>query len=92
MKRQLFICCYDIRNAKRLRRSLQVLKDYAGGGQYSVFECYLSEGERHELLCRMEDVMEAEDSFMIIRLQQQRPMFTLGIAVEPMDEDFFYLG
>lgn len=92
MARCLYLCSYDIRKAKRLRKGLRILKDYAGGGQYSVFECYLTDTEKAQLLKRMQRALENEDSFMILPLKRERAMYTLGTAVAPLDGDFYYLG
>ncbi|MCP5206288.1 MAG: CRISPR-associated endonuclease Cas2 [Hahellaceae bacterium] len=90
--RALFLCSYDIRDPRRLYKALRVLKDYAGGGQYSVFECYLSRNEKDRLLSQMDEVMAVEDHFLILPLSKQAPIFTLGTAVMPMDESFYFVG
>jgi CRISPR-associated protein Cas2 len=90
--RSLFLCSYDIRHPGRLIQALKVLKDYAGGGQYSVFECYLSHREKETLLSRMTDLMAPEDHFLILPLNRQAPIYTLGCAVKPMDESFYFVG
>ncbi|MBS97684.1 MAG: CRISPR-associated endonuclease Cas2 [Oceanospirillaceae bacterium] len=90
--RGLFIAAYDIRRPSRLRKALHVLKDFASGGQKSVFECYLSEAEQRELLDRISAVMDLdEDRFLIVPLNQGA-VRTLGIAVSPADPLFFYVG
>ena len=93
MQRSLYLVAYDIREPKRLRRMLYVLKDYATGGQKSAFECYLTVTERKELLNRVEQTMdEEEDAFLAIRLTSRDAVATLGIAVKPADELYTYLG
>lgn len=90
--RQLYLAAYDIRNAKRLRAALHVLKDFACGGQKSVFECYLAGCEREELLHRVELVMDPEeDRFLVVPLSLGA-VRVKGIAIEPADPDFFYVG
>ncbi|WP_349618261.1 CRISPR-associated endonuclease Cas2 [Azotobacter salinestris] len=92
-QRQLFIAAYDIREPRRLRRCLHILKDYACGGQKSVFECYLSSAERQELLERMAGTMDlGEDRFLIAPLPAEASVYTLGIAVPPSDPEFYYVG
>ncbi|MCB1615855.1 MAG: CRISPR-associated endonuclease Cas2 [Pseudomonadales bacterium] len=93
MARELYLAAYDIRHPKRLYRMLQILKDYASGGQKSAFECYLSNHERKELMHRVGQVMDVEeDAFMVIRLRHREEVETLGIAVKPVDELYTYLG
>jgi len=93
MQRSLYLVAYDIRQPKRLRRMLYVLKDYASGGQKSAFECYLTMTERKELLARVEQTMdEEEDAFLVIKLISRDAVVTLGIAVKPADELYTYLG
>jgi len=93
MQRLLYLAAYDVHDAKRLRRALQILKDYACGGQKSAFECYLTHSERRELLQRIEQVLDtAEDCFMIIRLLDRDAVDVLGAAVKPADELYSYIG
>jgi len=92
-ERILHIACYDICDAKRLRRALYVLRGYATGGQKSVFECYLTAAEKRALIEAVREVIEpAEDRFLLLRLDARRPVHGLGIAVAPTDPAFFYVG
>lgn len=91
--RALYIAAYDIRHNRRLRRALNVLKGYATGGQKSVFECFLTEVERQQLLDQVHEVVdESEDHFVLLRLEQRATFSALGVAVRPADPDFFYVG
>ena len=93
MERSLYLVAYDVREPSRLRHMLNVLKDYASGGQKSAFECYLFPWERSELISRVEMAMESdEDSFLMVSLAGVNNVKTLGIAVKPADEMFTYLG
>lgn len=93
MNRSLFLIAYDVRNPRRLRRVHQVLKDFESGGQKSVFECYLTQVERKELLQRVAQEMDAdEDALLLIRLSAVEAVELLGKAVKPMDETYTYLG
>ncbi|MCS6953257.1 MAG: CRISPR-associated endonuclease Cas2 [Bryobacterales bacterium] len=91
-ERSLWIAAYDVRDPKRLRLALQVLKAYSIGGQKSVFECFLTDGERGRLLAEAAAVLAPEDSFLMVRLDPRSRIFTLGIAVPPEDPPFFYVG
>lgn len=93
MSRTLYFVAYDVRHPTRLRKALRVLKDYASGGQKSAFECYLSVGEKNELLERIRDVLDlATDAFVVARLTNRNTEYTLGKAIQPMDELYTYIG
>lgn len=93
MQRQLYLVAYDIRDPKRLYRMLYILKEYASGGQKSAFECYLSDGEKKELLDRCMQVMLCEeDALLVMRLKNQEEINILGKAVHPINEDYTYIG
>ncbi|HMY01316.1 MAG TPA: CRISPR-associated endonuclease Cas2, partial [Agitococcus sp.] len=73
-QRQLFLAAYDVREPKRLKKALHVLRDYTCGGQKSVFECYLTIAERQRLISRVLGVIdESEDFFLIVPLRQSSP-------------------
>ncbi len=92
-KRQLHIAAYDVADPTRLRHALNVLKTYATGGQKSVFECYLTESEKQALLRSIREVIDArQDRFVLLRLEPRAAVRTLGIAVQPADPDFYYVG
>lgn len=90
--RSLWIAAYDVRDPKRLRRALHVLKGYATGGQKSVFECFLTEAERRRLLAEIAAVLAPEDSFLMVHLDPRSQVRTLGLGVPPEDPPFFYVS
>lgn len=93
MARALHLVGYDVRSPARLRRALRILKDYASGGQKSAFECYLSPGEKKELLERISDVLDLTvDAFVVARLSEQKATAVLGKAIQPLDELYTYIG
>jgi CRISPR-associated protein Cas2 len=91
-KRQLFIAAYDIRDNKRLRSALKILRGYASGGQKSVFECFLTKVEKKQLLNEVSTVIDDEDRFFLLRLDARCRVITLGKAVPPQDGSFYYVG
>jgi len=92
-KRRLYIAAYDVTDPKRLRHALNVLKTFATGGQKSVFECYLTQTEKQELINAISAVLDiSDDRFALLRLEPRAPVRTLGIAVQPVDPQFFYVG
>ncbi len=91
--RNLYIAAYDISNPTRLRAGLHVLKNYASGRQKSVFECFLSAGEKRTLLSEIGAVINpVEDRFFLLRLDARGKVRTLGKAVKPEDSAWFYVG
>jgi CRISPR-associated protein Cas2 len=65
--RRSYIVCYDIREAKRLRRIFRILKGYGEHWQYSVFFCTLKDIDRVRLQSDLESVMNLkEDQALII--------------------------
>lgn len=93
MNRTLYIAAYDISDAARLHAALLVLKNHAGGGQKSVFECFLSRSERFSLLDEVAEVLDLrEDRFLLLPLKTPATLRVLGRALPPSDDDFFYLG
>jgi len=92
-QRSLYIASYDVSDQGRLRDALKVLKGYASGRQKSVFECFVNDAEKHELLARVQGVIDLEeDRFFLLRLDGRGKVRTLGKAVKPKDPAWFYVG
>ncbi len=92
-QRQLYLAAYDVSDPKRLQRALHVLRDYATGGQKSVFECFLTDVEKRSLLMEVTEVLDlTEDRFFLVRLDPRSKVRTIGIAVKPADPAFYYVG
>jgi CRISPR-associated protein Cas2 len=92
-KRALYLIAYDIRHPRRLRKVLRVVKAYTTGGQKSVHECFLSATEKAELKRALAKIIHGQtDSVVFVRLDPRATPRTLGIAVPPRDEAFFYVG
>jgi CRISPR-associated protein Cas2 len=92
MSRKLYLVCYDVRSPKRLRKALLILKEFAGGGQYSCFECYLSGTEKRELINRVGELLHEEDAFILLPMNRASTVTCLGTAVPAQDEEYYYLG
>ncbi|MBI3935965.1 MAG: CRISPR-associated endonuclease Cas2 [Betaproteobacteria bacterium] len=91
--RSLYLAAYDVAAPRRLRAALELVKGYSTGGQKSVHECFLTEGEKAHLLHDMALVLEEdEDSFLLLRLDPRAKVLTLGKALEPVDAPYFYLA
>jgi len=91
--RRLHIAAYDIADPQRLREALKVAKNYASGGQRSVFECFLTELEAERLIAEMRQVTDRhEDRFLLLRLDPRLEVTVLGIAVAPREPELYYEG
>jgi CRISPR-associated protein Cas2 len=92
-KRDLYLAAYDVSDPGRLREALKVLKNYACGGQKSVFECFLTNAEQRTLVSEVREVLDLEeDRFMLLQLGRGARVRALGVAVAPDDPDFFYVS
>ncbi len=92
-QRILYLAAYDIAELDRLREGLHILRDYATGGQKSVFECFLTISEKRQLIQRMDDLIEPrEDRFLLVRLSRRRPTRVLGLGRQPRQPRYFYIG
>lgn len=91
--RALYIAAYDVASPRRLRQMHRTVKKYATGGQKSVFECFLSPTERRALLARARTLVnEREDRFALLRVEERTKPVLMGIATEPADPCFYYVG
>ncbi|MBM3522367.1 MAG: CRISPR-associated endonuclease Cas2 [Alphaproteobacteria bacterium] len=91
--RPLHLVAYDVADDRRLARVHQAVKAYSTGGQKSVHECFLSPGELGQLRRELVGLIHPrDDSLVVLRLDSRMGVHTLGIAVMPRDEPFFYVG
>jgi CRISPR-associated protein Cas2 len=93
MERALYLIAYDITNDRRLNRVRQFLKGYSTGGQKSVYECFLTDGELRYVKKKIERLIdEDEDRVHIFTMDGRSKTHTLGIAVQPKNPKYFYIG
>lgn len=92
MIRDLFLVSYDIRRPSRLRQALNVIKNYASGGQKSAYECFLSAPEKNDLFEKMQAIVMPEDDWMCLTLDPRATVITLGKARPPEDPEFYYFS
>ncbi|WP_203471781.1 CRISPR-associated endonuclease Cas2 [Dissulfurispira thermophila] len=84
MNRTLYIIAYDIREPKRLNRVRYFLKGYSTGGQKSVYECFLTDGELKFVVSNLRRMIyDADDRIHIFQLDGRSRTHTLGIALQP---------
>ena len=90
--RRLYVAAYDIREPRRLREALKVMKGYSTGGQKSVFECFLTEREHSRVLTEMGAVIDVgQDDFLIVRIDDPERCSALGIGAPPRNPPFFWV-
>jgi CRISPR-associated protein Cas2 len=93
MDRTFYLVAYDITNDRRLNRVRQFLKGYSTGGQKSVYECFLTDGELRYVKKKIERLIdEDEDRVHIFTMDGRSKTHALGIAVQPKDPEYFYIG
>jgi CRISPR-associated protein Cas2 len=62
------LVCYDVRDSARYRLLHKVIKGFGTPVQYSIFRCYLDDRTTAELRWRLEKILDAEDSLLVIDL------------------------
>lgn len=73
MPRQPAVIAYDIASNKRRRRVARCLKTWRLDGQFSLFECRLSEAEAHDLFLQLTDLIDPEqDSLLLAWMDNSR--------------------
>jgi len=93
MNRSLYLIAYDITDDRRLNNVRYFLKGYSTGGQKSVYECFLTDGELRYVIRKLEKMIRREeDRVHIFMMDGRSRTHTLGIAVQPKDPDYFYIG
>ncbi len=93
MDRTLYLIAYDIRDYRRLNSVRYFLKGYSTGGQKSVYECFLSDGELRFVTSKLKRLIrEDEDRVHIFTMDARSRTHVLGIAIQPKDPDYFYIG
>lgn len=79
MKRKATIIAYDISCNKRRRKVFRCLQAWSLDGQYSLFECQLSQREAEELFIQLSCLIdEEEDTLMLAWLDKRRQAISLS--------------
>lgn len=89
-ERKLHLVAYDVADARRLDAVMQCVRTFATGGQKSVYECFLTDAERGQLLADLALLIEEdEDRLLLLRLDPRPRVVTLGVAVAPVDPPYY---
>lgn len=89
--RTTFLLCYDIAEAKRLRRVFKLCKNYGDHLQFSVFECDLNPSEKAALESELSAIIHhTEDQVIFVSLgpaegRGDRVITALGLPYLKMD-------
>src|SRR5690606_31648705 len=91
--RHLYLIGYDISDNRSRVRALRAIKGNAIGGQKSVYECWLDDGELAAARAELSALAGGGlDRIIVTRLDPRAAVHTLGVGVAPADGDFFYQG
>lgn len=82
--KNLYLVCYDIRDAKRWRKAYKILQGYGETVQYSIFRCWLSQRDREKLRWQLAQVLATEDNLLFIGVCN-RCLERVQMANEPKD-------
>src|ERR1700733_6753664 len=63
-----YLVCYDVRDAKRLRKTAKHLEGYGTRVQYSIFRCWLSHEQMQRLRWELTNKLKPEDDVLFIPL------------------------
>lgn len=63
-----WLVCYDVRDAKRLRRTARQLEGYGQRMQFSVFRCWLTPARLQQLRWELTEILKPEDDVLVIPL------------------------
>ncbi|CAN5245225.1 CRISPR-associated endonuclease Cas2 [soil metagenome] len=63
-----WMVCYDVRDAKRLRKCAKHMEGYGVRVQYSIFRCWMSPRESARLRWELTEILKPEDEVLLIPL------------------------
>jgi len=81
-----YLVCYDICNAKRLRRIHRLVRDWGVPIQFSIFEVEVLPKQFDQLKAELSQLMDLqEDKVMFYRLSPDQDRVCLGVQVQTED-------
>lgn len=63
-----WLVCYDVHEPKRLRRCAAVMEGSGQRVQHSVFRCWMTPAQMHDLRWQLTEVLAPEDQVLLIPL------------------------
>lgn len=83
----LMLVCYDIADARRLRKVARVMLAYGNRVQKSVFECHLNEAQQNQMLNRVRAVLNvSQDTVRLYRLCRACQRERLALGCKPVED------
>ncbi|WP_460177479.1 CRISPR-associated endonuclease Cas2 [Thermodesulfovibrio hydrogeniphilus] len=93
MSKTFYIIAYDISDHQRLAKVSNFLKGYRIGGQKSVYECFLTEGELKFVTSKLRRLIHPGfDRIHVFVMDKRLKPHTLGLALPPKLPNYFYIG
>lgn len=84
MKRRAAIIAYDIVCDRRRKRARRCMQAWSLDGQYSLFECHLTQQEAGELFVQLGQIIDTdEDALLLAWLDRRRPCEALTNCATP---------
>lgn len=91
-RRRQYLLCYDISSNRRRRAVHRLLAQCSGSGQYSLFECPLSQAEYWQLLSRLHTLIDpATDHLLALHLDRREQILRLGVAQTQAPESWRFV-
>jgi CRISPR-associated protein Cas2 len=88
-ERTLYLIAYDIADPKRLTRVHKLLNGWKVSGQKSFYECWMTPGERAQVMREVADLIEpGEDRIHLFQLDPRQEPRCYGTATH-FDEHWF---
>jgi CRISPR-associated protein Cas2 len=83
-----WLVCYDVRDAKRLRKCAKHMEGYGERMQYSVFRCWLTPRQMQCLRWELTELLAPEDDVLLIPLCPRCVDGILGTHTAQKDPDW----
>ena len=89
--RNTYLVCYDICDAKRLRKVYKTMRDFGDHLQYSVFECHFTPVDLAHCRDALSQIIKHdEDQVLFVNLgstegRGDRVIAALGLPYSPLD-------
>lgn len=96
MEKRHWLVLYDIREERRLAKIAKIMASYGHRVQKSVFEVHAPKAVVMDLKCRVEQVIDMEEDFILLfevceRDWQKRQCFGKNLEKEEDNENFVIL-
>ena len=89
-----YLVAYDISDSKLRLKVAKELKGYGVRVQRSVFECKTSQAKYHQLIKKLQQMIQSPDSVRIYKLTKTSPIKVLGCqdpVFDDEEEDYYFI-